>query len=240
MEWFKDWFNTEYYHILYKNRDEKEAQEFIQILIQFLNLDKSKEILDLACGKGRHALYLNQMGFKVLGLDLSVQSIECAKRNENEKLHFAVHDMREVYAKNSFDVVFNLFTSFGYFNNKQDNRKVMESICTQLKPNGTLVIDFMNCKKAINQIIPNEVKNIDGIDFHINKKFENGFITKEINFFAKNKSFAYQEKVQAFSLEDFISVAKDLFTIKNIFGNYKLDNYDQDVSDRLILQFQKI
>ena len=64
----------------------------------------------MACGKGRHAIYLNQKGYDVTGIDLSPQSIAIAKESENEKLHFAVHDMREVFQANTFDFVLNLFT----------------------------------------------------------------------------------------------------------------------------------
>ena len=238
-EWFENWFDTEYYHILYKNRNEAEAELFIQNLVNHLQLNKQQKILDLACGKGRHALFLNKLGFDVLGLDLSTQSIDFAKKQQNETLKFDVHDMRKVYAENSFDLVVNLFTSFGYFTNKQDNRKVIESIYTQLKSNGKLIIDFMNSKKMINQIIPTETKEIDGISFHITKKYEDDFILKQIQFLDQNKSYLFQEKVQALQLNDFIVLTQELFSLKNIFGNYKLEKYDENSSDRLILEFQK-
>lgn len=239
-EWFENWFDTEYYHILYKNRNQEEAELFIQNLANHLQLTKQQKILDLACGKGRHALFLNKLGFEVLGLDLSAQSINFAKKQQNETLKFDVHDMRKVYAQDSFDVVVNLFTSFGYFIDKQDNRKVIESIYTQLKSNGKLVIDFMNSKKMIHQIIPMETKQIDGILFHITKKYEEGFIIKQIEFTDKNKPYTFQEKVQALQLNDFTTLTKDLFSLKNVFGNYNLEKYDENSSDRVILEFQKI
>lgn len=141
--WFSSWFDTPYYHILYKDRDDEEAGRFVQNLIRFLELKKGASILDLACGKGRHAMYLNELGYQVTGADLSKNSILCAKRFQNETLRFERHDMREPFGE-KFDAVFNLFTSFGYFDNKEDNLRTVNAIKENLKPNGFAVIDFMN------------------------------------------------------------------------------------------------
>lgn len=99
--WYASWFDTPYYHILYKDRDYDEAQLFIDNLTHYLNIAEDATILDVACGKGRHAIYLNSLGYDVVGTDLSSNSIEEAKAFENEKLHFEVHDMREPLAKNT-------------------------------------------------------------------------------------------------------------------------------------------
>ena len=124
-DWFASWFDTNYYHLLYKNRNDDEARLLIEHLVGYLNLAPNSKVLDLACGKGRHSITLNELGFDVLGIDLSSNSIEEAKQFENETLHFDVCDMRNSFTKNTFDVVFNLFTSFGYFDNKSDNEKVI-------------------------------------------------------------------------------------------------------------------
>ena len=112
-EWFESWFDSPYYHVLYKNRDFSEAELFIDKLIQLIEPTKASRVLDLACGKGRHSIYLNKKGFDVTGIDLSEKSIACAKTAENETLHFYMHDMRKLFRTNYFDVVLNLFTSFG-------------------------------------------------------------------------------------------------------------------------------
>ncbi|MBC7524978.1 MAG: methyltransferase domain-containing protein, partial [Flavobacterium sp.] len=112
--WYASWFDSPYYHILYKDRNYREAQIFMDNLTRYLNLPEKAKVLDLACGKGRHSIYLNQLGFEVTGVDLSENSILEAKKNENESLHFNVHDMRNPFHQ-KFDAIFNLFTSFGYF-----------------------------------------------------------------------------------------------------------------------------
>ena len=119
-QWYASWFNTPYYHILYRDRDHAEARTFMDKLTHHLGLSRESHILDLACGRGRHSLYLNSIGFEVTGVDLSEESIAYAKQFENDRLHFDIHDMCKPYSK-KFDAVFNLFTSFGYFENDADN-----------------------------------------------------------------------------------------------------------------------
>src|SRR3970282_2312904 len=90
--WFSSWFDTPYYHILYKDRNYREAQIFMDNLTHYLNLPETQKVLDLACGKGRHSIYLHQLGFDVLGADLSENSIGEASKTTKETLHFKVHD----------------------------------------------------------------------------------------------------------------------------------------------------
>ena len=104
-EWFECWFDTPYYHTLYKNRDFSEAELFIDRLIELLQPEKANRFLDLGCGKGRHSIYLNKKGFDITGVDLSEKSIACAKLSENTQLHFYRHDMRKLFRTNYFDVV---------------------------------------------------------------------------------------------------------------------------------------
>ena len=235
-EWFESWFDTSYYHSLYKNRDEAEAKTFVTKLVLFLNLKKNQPVLDLACGKGRHSITLNELGLDVLGVDLSKNSIECAKKNENETLKFDVHDMRENLLPNSFDVVFNLFTSFGYFDDIIDNEKVIQSISKMLKANGILVIDFMNSEKSISNLVLEEIKNVDEIDYKIKRKYDGHHIFKNIQFSDNEKDFNYTERVQALKLNDFESLLNsNNFQIIHTFGDFNLNPFDKIKSDRLIL-----
>ena len=101
--WYKEWFNSPYYHKLYFERDEKEAEAFIRKLVEHLQPAACSRMLDIACGRGRHSRTLSSMGFEVTGIDLSVSSIEYAKKFENEKLEFFVHDMRLPFRANYYD-----------------------------------------------------------------------------------------------------------------------------------------
>lgn len=239
MEWFETWFDSEYYHILYKSRDEKEAEYFIQNLIEHLKLDKEAKVLDLACGKGRHAEILAKNNFNTIGVDLSENSINEAKKLEKKNLHFFTHDMR-LPIDNKFDAIFNLFTSFGYFSDTSENLKVLKSIETMLNINGVVIIDFMNAEKVIRNLVKKETKVIDNIQFEIERSVENGIITKSISFEDKGQYFKFYECVQALTLNDFKQIIeKTTLKIKSTFGDYKLSKYNPESSDRLILELVK-
>jgi len=234
-DWFVSWFDTDYYHTLYKHRDDTEAKNFVKKLISFLKLDKNDTILDLACGKGRHSIYLNSLGFNVVGADLSNNSIQFAKQFGNNTLDFVVHDMREPF-KNKYATILNLFTSFGFFEDDNEDIKILQNIKNGLEPGGTAIIDFMNTKKVVKNLVPAEIQVIDGISFHINRYVENGFIVKEINFEADGAQHQYFEKVKNLDLEKINSYVNSVdFKIKHIFGNYQLEPFDENNSDRLIL-----
>ncbi len=234
-EWFSTWFDSKYYHILYKNRDYKEAEFFISNLIEYLNIQPQNQSLDLACGKGRHAIYLNKQGLDVIGVDLSPESIAFANQFANDRLSFYEHDMRQVLDKGCFDFVLNLFTSFGYFENETENEQTIEAIQQILKPQGIFVIDFMNTHKVVKNLVKSEQKTIDGITFNIKRSVQHGFIVKDIEFNTENQEFQFQERVKAISKEDFLHYfEKAGLKIKSIFGNYELAEFDKEHSDRLI------
>ncbi|MBT8267171.1 MAG: class I SAM-dependent methyltransferase [Bacteroidia bacterium] len=236
-DWFTSWFNTPYYHLLYKERDDDEAHAFMQTLTHYLNISEDAHILDLACGRGRHAVYLNSIGYKVTGLDLSEENIAFAKQFENERLKFDVHDMSKAYDR-KFDAIFNLFTSFGYFENEADNLNTIKAIKSDLTENGIAVIDFMNVNYVIDNLVTEDVKEIEGITFKMTRHVEDGYIVKNIYFEAEEDAHHYQERVKAFTLKDF----QDMFEKANlqlidVFGDYKLNPYHKQLSERLILIF---
>lgn len=235
-EWFEEWFNTPYYHILYKSRNYSEAEVFVSNLVEKLAIKPQNQVLDLACGKGRHSIFLNKLGLKVTGADLSLNSIQAAKRSENDRLHFIRHDMREVIPGAKFDVVLNLFTSFGYFDTQEDNLKVLRSVHEMLVPGGKLVIDFFNLEHVKQVMKPAEVKTIDGIDFHIRKAFDGGHILKQIDFIDQGKKYMYTERVQGLTPEDFASLLHQAgFRMLDTFGDIHLHPFDRDRSERFIL-----
>lgn len=237
-KWYVSWFDTPYYHILYKERNYREAQVFMDNLTQYLNLPQKSKVLDLACGKGRHAIYLNQLGFDVLGVDLSENNIAEAQKNSNQNLHFQVHDMR-VPLNEKFDAIFNLFTSFGYFENDEDNLTTLKAIKESLSEYGFAVIDFMNVNYVINQLVPEETKQVDGIDFHIKRYVKDGHIFKEIDFEDQGETFHFTEKVKALTLQDFEELMNQAgIYLLDIFGDYKLKKFHKTESERLILVFK--
>lgn len=239
-EWFAEWFDSKYYHILYKNRNYQEAEAFLSQLINFLNPQLSDKIIDLACGKGRHSIYLNKLGYDVTGVDLSANSIKEASLFANEKLKFEIADLRNLPFENEFDIGLNLFTSFGYFDSDDVNKNVFSQFNKILKPNGIILIDFLNASKIYAQTNCIEAKEIEGINFQIHKKIENKRVIKTIEFNDNGNKNFYSESVQLLELSDFEKlVEQSSFKMLHFFGNYSLEPFNQENSDRLIIVAQK-
>lgn len=240
-DWYENWFSSEYYSILYQDRDQKEAENFINTLIAHLQPEKGCRMLDIACGEGRHAIQLEENGYDVTGIDLSYQSIMIAKQKESERLHFYVHDMRFPFYINYFDYAFNFFTSFGYFATERDHIMAAKSFASSLKPGGILAIDYLNAHFTLNNIVDKATITKNEIDFHITKHVENKHIIKNIKFTDKvgcPQHFA--ERVAAFTLEDFKEIfAKANLTLLETFGDYQLNAYNEAGSPRLIMIFKK-
>jgi SAM-dependent methyltransferase len=237
-QWYASWFDTPFYHILYKDRGHGEAEAFMANLTAYLNLPENGRILDLACGKGRHAVYLNSIGFDVTGVDLSENSIAHAKHFENETLHFEVHDMCQPYPK-QFDAVFNLFTSFGYFEREEDDLATIKAIKTELNAVGFGVIDFMNVDFVATNLIAEDVKIVDGISFILKRYIKDGFVYKDIDFEYEGEDYSFTEKVKAFRLQDFELLFEQAgVTLLDVFGDYKLNRFHKGSSERLIMIFK--
>lgn len=245
MAWFETWFNTPYYHILYKDRNFEEAENFITLLINDLQLEQESKIIDLACGKGRHSVYLNKMGFEVLGLDLSEESIAQNKTFENPSLKFKVHDMRnEIFpdvSKVKVDAVFNLFTSFGYFESEIEDQKIFKSVNNVLHDRGYFVLDFLNEQWVKNTLVPEAVIKKGDIDFHITKRIENQHVIKDIKFNDRQQDFHFFEKVKLHTLDEIANYAAEVGLERvKIFGDYNLGTFDLETSPRCINVFRKL
>jgi 2-polyprenyl-3-methyl-5-hydroxy-6-metoxy-1,4-benzoquinol methylase len=241
--WFKEWFNSPYYHKLYFNRDQSEAAAFIDKLLVRLQPGKDCRMLDIACGKGRHSRYLAAKGFDVTGIDLAEESIEEAKQFENDHLQFFVHDMRQLFMVNYFDYAFNFFTSFGYFKTQRENDAAIRTISDALKPNGTLVMDYLNVHYSEAHLIHKLEKEIDGTTFYITKWLDETHFYKKIVVEDEQltEPLEFVEKVSKLTLGDFT----DMFSfqglqIQNIYGDYDFNEYHLNNSPRLIMIAKKI
>lgn len=241
-QWFKDWFNSPYYHLLYNNRDKKEAASFIDQLLDYLHPSPEATMLDVACGRGRHSKYLADKGYTVTGIDLSIQSINVARKLENEHLSFFQHDMRMPFRVNYFDFVFNFFTSFGYFDTQRENENALRTLKNALKPGGTLVLDYLNSHYVAAHLVPEETKEKDDVVFEIQREMDNNKFLKQIDILDRNRKqrVTYTESVNAYTREDFEEMyERQGLQITGIFGDYSFNNYDEQQSPRLIIIAKK-
>jgi len=239
-EWYQSWFESPYYDLLYKDRDQEEADMFIHNLVTHLAPSKNALMLDLACGKGRHSIALNRMGYNVTGVDLSQRKIKAAKQHENSSLSFEVHDMRMPLEPNKYDYVFNLFTSFGYFDNEEENKVVLTNVFNSLKSKGIFILDYVNGERASKYLLKHEEYSLEGVDFSIYRYAKNNVIVKEIKIKDGVVECSFTEKVNIFSetkLKEYITGCG--FEVLETFGDYQLNKFIAKDSDRLIIISRK-
>ena len=240
--WFKQWFNSSFYHQLYANRDEKEAASFIDKLVNELEPARDARMVDLGCGSGRHSKYLASKGFDVTGLDLAGSSIRQAKRWETEKLHFYRHDMRMPFGYEVFDYVLSFFTSFGYFDDPSEDRKVVTNIFSALKPGGIFVMDYINSVYSEKKLVPSEVKEVDSIIYHISRWTTDTHFFKKIRIenIGMPEPAEHIERVKKFSVDDLKRLLAHCgLQVVKVYGDYNLNEYDIQTSPRLILIAKK-
>jgi SAM-dependent methyltransferase len=241
-QWFKDWFNSPYYHLLYNKRDEQEARAFLDKIFDYLKLPQQTLLLDVACGKGRHAKYMAEKGYDVTGIDLSEQSIRIAKKMEQENLHFYQHDMRLPFRINYFDAVFNFFTSFGYFETEREHHNAIRTLANALKPGGIFVFDYLNTPQVAANLVEKEVITKNRVVFDIERAHTNGRFLKRINILDPDlmQRLTFTESVRAFKASEI----EALFTqhgleVKAVFGDYHFNKLDDQNSPRSIWITQK-
>jgi SAM-dependent methyltransferase len=197
--------------------------------------------LDAACGKGRHAQTLHSLGLQVDGFDLSPSNIDFAKKTKKSHLEFFVHDLRETLPKQEYyDVIFNFFTSFGYFDDRNDNQKAFQTFQGGLKKNGILLMDFLNPSFVLANLVAEERVERKGIAFFIKRWESKGYLYKSIEFSDKGHEFHFEEKVELISKTDFIQyAAKAGFELIDMKGNYQLAHFDEIQSPRMIFFWVK-
>lgn len=239
--WFETWFNTKYYHLLYRNRNELEARQFIDALLRFLKAAEGQHFIDVACGKGRHSRYLHSLGYKVTGIDLSLNSIaeakECSKGQTN--IDFIQHDIREPFPVDDLDVAVNLFTSFGYFDTDEEHLAALSNMHTCLRPGGRLVIDYLNTAEVLKSLKRADVCAVDGIVFRVWRLIEDNRIVKTIEVEDGEQRKKFEERVRAFSKDDLLNMLHTCgFEIEAVFGDYQLTPFSEH-SPRVVIIAQK-
>lgn len=237
-EWYETSFGEDYL-IVYRHRDFGGARHEVERMIQWLGLPKGAKVLDLCCGMGRHSLALSQAGYEVTGVDLSEVLLREARSQAGaEKVTWIRSDMRELPLAGGFDAVVNLFTSFGYFEEDEEQVRVLKEVFRMLKPGGRFIIDFLNPAYVSSHLVPHSVREDGDTLIDESRRIEDGYVKKEIRLTSRHSggpARKYQERVKLYTLEDFRSlIGAAGLKLEAVHGSYDEASYDPETSCRMI------
>lgn len=243
MPWYEKWFNTDAYDLVYRNRNEDEALRLVELILDTCPLTPGAHVLDVGCGRGRHAMAFAERGFDVTGVDLAQRALEIARQSAADRGHtirFAQGDMRDVYAPAAFDLVVNLFTAFGYFTEHAEHLRVVSALRAAAKPHGWIVQDFMNADLVRRTFIPEDERMIEDVHVHQKRHVEPGNdsfdrIFKQITLTRNGEAHTFTESVALIDLDGFRTLYEEAgLSLQHVFGSYDGASYGPD-SPRLIL-----
>ena len=239
MEWFKHWFNSKEYLNVYQHRDKKDARELLQLVLNNIDTENVRTVLDMAAGYGRHAEILSKKGFDVTAVDLSEMLLNIAINNaekENLNIEFVHSDIRKFNPDKKFDLIINLFTSIGYFDEDEENFKVLNKAYNLLAENGYFILDYMNKNFVRNTLVPLSVDKTDDGTIIQNRYIKGDRIIKEIIIEREGKQNKYYESVRMFSYDELISIMQKIgFRVLKTFGDFLGNPFELETSPRIIV-----
>lgn len=242
-EWYKVWFETDEYLNVYSHRNENDAENLINLILSNVIISKEANVLDMACGTGRHSLLLAKKGYNVTAVDLSKKllSIASSKALSNRvKINFIRSDLRNLDLNLRFDLVVNLFTSFGYFENDEENFRIFKNAFKHLNEKGYFVIDFFNKNFLTENLIFESSDRIGNAEILQERKIVNQRVVKEIQIKNNGQTKIFFESVKMYDKYQLLNILTNIgFSVKNIFGDYSGSNFNEMLSPRLIIIAQK-
>lgn len=246
-EWFAEWFDHPLYLKVYSHRDDAEAKTCLETIIQATELGSltpsDVRVMDIACGAGRHALELARLGFKTTANDLSPFLLECTRtqaEQENVSIECTREDMRRITAENAYDLVVQLFSSFGYFKAKEEDLEVLRNVHKALKKNGRYVLDLINPVYLKKNLVPSSSRTVEDLALLEKRRIEGGRVIKRITITAPEESITFEESVKLYERETIHGMLETTgFTIEKVLGDYEGSAFDKENSPRMMIIARK-
>jgi SAM-dependent methyltransferase len=238
--WYKDWFKDSNYLVVYEHRDDREAEQMMDLISKTIGHDPSRRVLDVGCGSGRHSISLAKQGFtKVTGIDLSPTLLEEAKdaaAQAGVEVKFLQRDMRDI-PEEEYDLAINLFTSFGYFADDSENEEVISSVAKRLVGDGHFVIDFFNSHYLRSHLVAHDERFLPGGKrLEQMRWIENGRVEKRMLIRSGEEASEYIESVRLYELPDFERMFRNAgLRLTHVFGSYTGEEFNPAASSRLIM-----
>ncbi|MBV9615080.1 MAG: methyltransferase domain-containing protein [Ktedonobacteraceae bacterium] len=160
MPWYQEFAGADYLRIYSPFLPLERSAREVANIVKLLNLAPNNSILDLCCGHGRHTIPLAQQGYRMTGLDLSQFFLERAQieaETKGVKVQWIQSDMRHIPFENEFDAIVNIFTSFGYLENEEEDLQVLRQVQQALKPGGLFLLETIYQVRVIRTFSPHGI-----------------------------------------------------------------------------------
>ncbi|QKI81333.1 class I SAM-dependent methyltransferase [Kroppenstedtia eburnea] len=236
MPWYEESFGEDYL-LVYRHRNRAGAGREVEAAAEWLDLKKGESVLDLCCGTGRHSIALDDLGLKVTGIDLSSVLLQVARENSRGRRIEYVHgDMRDLpFTEGSFDAVLNLFTSFGYFAEDDENVKVLSEIARVTRHGGRFLVDFLNRKAVESSLVPRSEREQEGTRILEERWIDGDFVRKKITLTDHRGERHYEERVKMYDRDQMLRMMEAAgLTVGQVRGDFDGSLYSGD-SPRMII-----
>ncbi len=244
--WFEDErFWEEFKQVLFSKERIKKTPYQVDRFVELLELRRGDKILDQCCGIGRHSIELAKRGYEVTGVDITRKYLEEAReqaQKESLDVEFIKADIREFKRDSFYDACINFYTSFGYFEDRAENIKVIENVYSSLKPKGRFLLDVMG-KEILDKVYTEEdIWRIDDGFFQEERKIRNDIDMLEsrwklIRDDGEIREHKFMYKI--YTEEELKSLLSEGgFSDIETYGDLEGGSYDEE-ADRLIALAQK-
>ena len=237
--WNEEWFNTEDYLNVYQHRNDADAERLVNLILANTILDHNAEVIDLACGNGRHSIHFAECGYNVKAVDLS-ENLLCVARKSAEslglKIKFVNSDLRSFQSSSKFDLAVNLFTSFGYFETDDENFSLFPKVFNLLKNKGYFVIDYFNANYLSNNLVTHSEDIVSEKKIIQERRIIGHRVIKDITISKDGLRKSFRESVRMYSGTELLTAIKNSgFKIHKVFGDFDGSKFDLNSSPRIII-----
>lgn len=158
--WYVSFFGEDYLRIYTPFLSPARTEQEVQEILRLLDLSPNSSLLDLCCGYGRHTIPLASQGYRLTGQDLNsafLQRAQAAAEDKKVAIRWIQSDMRALPFENEFDAVINIFTSFGYLENDDEDLRVLQQVQKALKPGGLFLLETIYQPRVIRTFTPHGI-----------------------------------------------------------------------------------